>query len=194
MSENLFAYGTLKTGGPRWAEYLAPRVGMLAAISGVRLYRIEGSPAVMAGQPDDLVYGELFRGVPDDVLTRMAQAVDAHYQFEQALTTDRTPAYAIVVPSLPHEVVWGPMPDSTWRTRDLTRGLNRLCREALIDLGDKPSEQDRKAFAIWVRDEIRPLVQANWVGIPWRTGPNIPEWKLCQAYMERLAVAAEIGL
>lgn len=195
MNDNLFVYGTLKTGGPRWREYLAPRIGQLAQVDGWRLWRIEGSPAMMKAGPGDIVYGELFRGVPKTLIDKIHAAADEHYWLVRVATKAGTGAWALVASHIPMAVVWGALADATtWRTRDITRGLNRLAREMLADLGDNPSKQDRLALAIRIRDEIRPLVQANWVGIPWRTGPNIPEWKLCQTYMDRLAMAAEIGL
>lgn len=194
MSHNLFVYGTLKTGGPRWGSFLAPRVGSLAQVEGFRLLRVDGSPAMVSTGPGSTVYGELFRGVSTETLDAIGQAVDVHYRMIEVQLTTGTLAWTLVVSLVPATLVVSLVPGGRWCTRDISRGLHRLARERLVELGDSPSPQDRLAFAIGIREEIRPLAQANLISIPWRTGPNTPEWKLCRDYMDRLATAVEIGL
>lgn len=58
----LFVYGTLRTHQPLWEHYLAPRVGILARVSGVKLLADKRAayPYAVLGNRSNFIVGEVF--------------------------------------------------------------------------------------------------------------------------------------
>ena len=196
MSTKLFVVGPDKTGGRMWDQSgLAPQRGIPDQVEGFRMYQAGNFPAVVdCGETADRVYGELFPGVlwmTVGALDKAYRVPDLYKRIEVRTVRGNT-AWMYVSPTVPGDAKL--IPDGTWRTLDITRGLWRLANEMVVDLGERASTHDRKALAITIREEVRPLVQANWVGIEWRTSPTKSEWQLCREWMDRLAFAVEIGL
>lgn len=187
-TETLFAYGWFKTGGRDWLRLLSPRIGTLEAVPGYRLHYADAdTPIAIAAAGKVEVYGEAFRGLPEGTLALVDQALGMERRQEKTERGERV--WIHFTPSLPRGAE--PMMGGRWRSPSFTPELYKLAVERL----NKAKGRVEKDLAmLTIRDEIRPLVQANWVSIPWRVGASLSVSEECQRYMDRLKFAAEIGM
>jgi hypothetical protein len=75
-----------------------------------------------------------------------------------------------------------------WTSPRITEGLADLVNRLVLESG-KPER-----VADTIRENIRPLVQANGVAIPWRTGPMKTEGENVRTYQKYLERAVEAGI
>lgn len=85
----IFVYGTLKTGGYFWKRALAPKVGVVDAISGFDLYDLGSFPAMVKAKTDKpVVHGEVFSEVDDATLAMLdrIEGVPMLYSRDEVIT------------------------------------------------------------------------------------------------------------
>jgi hypothetical protein len=136
------------------------------------------------------VEGELFQDLPEATIKWLdrVEGVPGLYQRRKVTTVGGAVAWVYTMNVLPDGAER--IRDGVWRSTRITEGLAHLAWERM----QKVKRADQGAVAIFMRDVLRPLAEANGVHIPWRTGPNSTEWRLAHTYLDHLLTAADIGL